>query len=84
MKRRLRLFPLGVNTLGILGVFAHLVPEVRPSSRGTEGKEDAIAHREGLDLYLADGASLAIGLRHSNGDVRESGAGSQNSRHQGV
>ncbi len=51
---------LKVNALAILGVFANLVPEVGPRSGGTEGKEDAIAHGEGLDLHLADWTSLAI------------------------
>lgn len=60
------LSPLGVNALAILGVFADLVPEVGPSSGGAEGKEDAIAHRKCLDLHLADGASLTIGLRHGD------------------
>lgn len=51
---------LKVNALAVLGVFANLVPEVGPSPRRTKGKEDAIAHREGLDLHLADWTSLAI------------------------
>jgi hypothetical protein len=54
------LSPLMVDALAVLGVFANFVPEVGPSSGGTEGKEDAIAHGEGLDLHLADWTSLAI------------------------
>jgi hypothetical protein len=56
----LMLSGLKVNALAVLGVFANLVPEVGPSPRRTKGKEDAIAHREGLDLHLADWTSLAI------------------------
>ena len=78
------LLPLRVNALAILGVFADFVPEVGPSSGGTEGKEDAIAHGEFLDLHFADWTSLQIRLRHSHREVRELGAEFRNSRHRGV
>ncbi|KPQ32837.1 MAG: hypothetical protein HLUCCO16_19400 [Phormidium sp. OSCR] len=56
----LMLSPLMVDALAVLGVFANFVPEVGPSSGGTKGKENAIAHGEGLDLHLANWTSLAI------------------------
>lgn len=72
---------LRVNALTILSVFADLIPEIGPGSGGAEGKEDAIAHGEFLDLHFAHWTSLQIRLRHSNRDVKESGARFQHSRH---